>query len=171
MQADTATSRRPRSRITDGRTLLPGVGRAASQSAWARLFRDMNETMLTHVGGADYASEPQRLVARRIAALETELRFQEVKLAGIRNAGGEPDGGLLDLYSRISNTQRRLLEALGMQRVPRDVTPSLASYLADHAARADAAAHAHRVSAPPGVRAAPANDDRISAVPTGEAPA
>jgi hypothetical protein len=90
----------------------------------------MNEVMLDHVGGADFASEPQKLSARRVSVLETELRFQEMKIAQIRAAGGEPDAELLDLYSRVSNTQRRHLEALGYQRVARDVTPSLAAYVA-----------------------------------------
>jgi hypothetical protein len=122
-----AWKRPARSRLTDGRTLLPGV---PSQSTWARLFRDMNEIMLEHVGGADQASEPQQLAVRRVALLETELRFQERKIAQIRAAGGEPDDALLDLYSRISNTQRRHLDALGWTRVPKDVTPDLRTYLA-----------------------------------------
>jgi hypothetical protein len=122
-----APRRRVRSRLTDGRTLLPGV---PAQSTWVRLFRDMYEVMLEHVGGADFASEPQRLSARRVAVLETELRFQEMKLAQIRAADGEPNPELIDLYSRVSNTQRRHLEALGYARVPRDCTPSLASYVA-----------------------------------------
>jgi hypothetical protein len=52
-------------------------------------------------------------------------RYQETKIAIVRAAGGEPDDALLDLYSRVSNTQRRHLEALGWRRVPRDVTPDL----------------------------------------------
>jgi hypothetical protein len=119
--------RRIRSRLTDGRTLLTGVN---SQTAWVRLLKDMNEAMLAHVGGADHATEPQQLTARRVAVLECELRFQERKIAQIRAAGGEPDEKLIDLYSRVSNTQRRHLEMLGVQRVPRDVTPSLQAYLA-----------------------------------------
>jgi hypothetical protein len=95
----------------------------------------MNHAMLEHVAGADYASEPQKLTARRIAVLETELRFQEVKLASIRVAGGEPDDALLDLYSRISNAQRRHIEALGWSRVPRDVTPSIGVRLDNDDAR------------------------------------
>jgi hypothetical protein len=122
-----AKPRRIRSRLTHGRTLLPGI---PSQSAWMRLFRDMNDSMLAHIGGADHATEPERLTARRVAVLETELRYQEMKIARIRSEGGEPDDRLLDLYSRVSNTQRRHLEALGWQRVPRDVTPSVDAYLA-----------------------------------------
>jgi hypothetical protein len=118
--------RLPRSRLTDGRTILPGVH---SQSTWARLFRDMNDAMLAHVGGADYATEPQKLAARRVAVLEAELRFQEVKLAQIRAAGRQPPDELLDLYSRVSNTQRRHLETIGLQRVARDLTPSIHAYL------------------------------------------
>ena len=125
-------SRRPRSRVTDGRTLLPGI---PSQSAWMRLFRDMNDAMLAHIGGAEHATEPERLTARRVAVLETELRYQEMKIARIRSEGGEPDDRLLDLYSRVSNTQRRHLEAIGFARRLRDVTPTLSEYLAAKASQ------------------------------------
>jgi hypothetical protein len=39
---------------------------------------------------------------------------------------------MLDLYARLGNAQRRFCEALGWQRVPRDLTPSLQSYLTTH---------------------------------------
>jgi hypothetical protein len=56
-----------------------------------------------------------------------------MKIAQLRTEGKEPDANLIDLYSRISNTQRRHLEAIGYSRVPRDVTPSLSSYIRDAA--------------------------------------
>jgi hypothetical protein len=39
-------------------------------------------------------------------------------------------GRLLDLYQRTAGGLRRLLEAIGIQRRPRDVTPTLDQYLA-----------------------------------------
>ena len=70
------------------------------------------------------------LTARRIGALEAELVYFEDKIAAIRAAGGEPDAGTLDLYSRVSNTHRRHCESIGWKRRPRDVTPALNDYVA-----------------------------------------
>jgi hypothetical protein len=38
------------------------------------------------------------------------------------------------MYQRCSNSLRRLLEAVGIQRRARDVTPSVSEYLASKAA-------------------------------------
>ena len=43
---------------------------------------------------------------------------------------GEAQPEQLDLYQRTANSLRRLLESVGLKRVPKDVTPSLAEYLA-----------------------------------------
>ena len=91
-----------------------------------------------------------------IAVLEAELRFQETKLASIRAEGGEPDDELLDLYSRVSNTQRLHLAALGYARVPRDVTPDIGSYLRTVATAVPEAAGAE--NAPPGTEVAPTSN-------------
>src|SRR5262245_7375765 len=98
-----------RSKLTDGRVLLPGVN---SQSKWARLYRDMLDVVHEHLGGIDQASELEKLTARRIATLECELRHQEVTLASIRHKGEAPPDELLDLYSRVTNTQKRLFEMI-----------------------------------------------------------
>lgn len=115
-----------RSRITNGRDLLPDVDR---RTPWARYFRDVVEALATHVGGADRQSEPERMTARRIAALEAELAAMEVRFAQLREAGESPTANDLDLYARLGNAQRRHLEAIGMQAKVRDVTPDLRGYL------------------------------------------
>jgi hypothetical protein len=43
---------------------------------------------------------------------------------------GESEGGQLDQYQRVSNTLRRLLESLGLERRQRDVTPTVTEYVA-----------------------------------------
>jgi hypothetical protein len=53
-----------RSRITNGRRLLPGVH---AQSAWARIMRDVVNALAAHCGGESNLIEPQRLIARRAA--------------------------------------------------------------------------------------------------------
>jgi len=39
----------------------------------------------------------------------------------------------LDLYGRCANSLRRLLESTGLERRPRDITPSLGDYIANRA--------------------------------------
>ena len=118
---------RARSRITNGTALLPSVD---GRSMWARLMRDTYGAVLAHCGGEDQVSELEKLAARRISALEAELIHLEDKFATLRTTGRAPQAADLDLYSRLSNTQRRLAESLGWQRRSRDVTPSLEAYLA-----------------------------------------
>lgn len=115
-----------RSRIANGTDLLPGVDR---RSPYARYFRDVVEAMEVHVGGADRVTEPQRLTNRRIAALEAELASMESRFALLRETGGQPDPKELDLYGRLAGAQRRHLEAIGMERQVKDVTPSLRGYI------------------------------------------
>jgi hypothetical protein len=116
--------RKHRSRITNRSALLPSVH---PQSVWGRLMRDTLDGMVEHLGGD--VTEPQRMTCRRIAVLETEMIYQEDRMGTLRAEGSEPPPELLDLYSRLSNTQRRHIEALGWSRMPRDLTPTLSDYL------------------------------------------
>lgn len=111
-----------RSRVSNGSALLNGVD---GRSVWARRFRDLMDLHLADKGGPDAVSEGERSIIRRAAALEVELERLEVKFA----TSGEAAAADLDLYGRTSNTLRRHLEAVGLQRRPRDVTPSLDAYL------------------------------------------
>ena len=77
-------------------------------------MRDTIQSMLTHLGGEDYASEPQRMLSRRVGAFEAELIHLEDKFARARAEGREPVTADFDLYSRMSSAQRRLLEAVGL---------------------------------------------------------
>jgi hypothetical protein len=60
-----------------------------------------------------------RSIIRRAAVLTTELERLEVRFAQAGEASAED----LDIYARIAANLRRLLEAIGLQRRPRDVTP------------------------------------------------
>jgi hypothetical protein len=60
---------------------------------------------------------------RTLAAIRERL---EAKFAAADGEASERD---LDLYIRGSGSLRRLLETLGIKRVPRDVTPTLDQYL------------------------------------------
>jgi hypothetical protein len=111
-----------RSRVTNGSALLSGVD---GRSVWARRLRDLIELHEADLGGADAASTAERSIVRRAAVLETELERLEAKFA----MAGEASATDLDLYQRTSNSVRRLLEAVGLKRVAKDVTPSLEAYI------------------------------------------
>jgi hypothetical protein len=110
-----------RSRISNGCT-LPGVD---GRSTWVRRLRDLMGLHLSDLGGEDAVSEAERSIVRRAATLTVELERLELKFA----KDGEASASDIDLYQRTSNSLRRLLEAVGLQRRARDVTPSLSKYL------------------------------------------
>ena len=111
---------RQRSAVTNGkRVFVEGDGNAA----WTRRWRDLVAAHSSDLGGADRLSEAQASLVRRVATLEIELEQREGQLSQ-----GKPVN--LDEYGRTTNTLRRTLEALGIERRPRDVTPTLAEYLA-----------------------------------------
>ena len=67
--------------------------------------------------------------------MEVELERLEEKFA----TAGEASVEDLEVYQRCANSQRRLLEAIGLQRRARDVTtPSIAEYISRAAEEAEA---------------------------------
>jgi len=115
-----------RSRITNGSALLPGVD---GRSAWVRRCKDVIHAHIGDLGGADNVSEAERSIIRRCATLTVELERMETVFA----MAGEATVEQLDLYQRTANSLRRLLEAVGIERRPRDVGLSLSGYLATKA--------------------------------------
>ena len=121
-----------RSRATNGSSLFAQGG--DNRSAWARRLRDVLELHVSDLGGSDAISEAEKSIARRASVLTVELERIEAAFA---EGKGEP--GTLDLYQRTTNTLRRTLEAVGLERRQKDVTPSLQQYIASKA-RAGASA-------------------------------
>jgi hypothetical protein len=112
-----------RSAVTNG-AILPGID---GRSTWARRLRDLVALHVTDLGGDQNISEAERAIIRRAAVIITELERMEKDFALSEGAPGIPE---LETYQRMANTMRRLLEAIGLQRRPRDVTPDLRTYLA-----------------------------------------
>ena len=104
-----------KSAISNGSKLLPGIDQ---RSAWVRRCRDIIAEHLSDLGGADNCSAAERSIVRRASVIEVELEMLEAKFA----TAGQASGDDLDLYVRASGNLRRLLEAVGLQRRPRDVT-------------------------------------------------
>src|SRR5262249_46727629 len=119
-----------RSRVVNGKKLLP---RTDGRGHWARVMSDTLQRLIAHCGGQDVVAEPVRLLARRIACLESELCYLEGHFAKCRAEGRDPGYSSLDPYNRLSGGQRRLLESLGLQRRPRDITPDPLDYARQHA--------------------------------------
>src|SRR5262249_37408109 len=119
--AAAAGAKRQRSALTNGRRLLAGVD---GRNQWVRRCKDVIRAHLVDLGGADNASAAEHSIIRRCAVLTTELERLEVRFA-LANAANPED---LQLYVTASNSLRRLLEAIGLQRRPRDVTPNPLDY-------------------------------------------
>ncbi len=109
--------------MTNGSVVLPGVD---GRSTWARRMRDLIELHVSDLGGVDACSNAERALVRRAACLSLECELLESQFA----TDGQASPQSLDLYQRTSNSLRRLLESLGLERRHRDVTPaSVSAYL------------------------------------------
>jgi hypothetical protein len=111
-----------RSRITNGSALLPGID---GRSAWVRRCRDVISAHLSDLGGEDNTSTAERSIIRRASVMTVELERLEARFA----TAGEANADELDQYARVAANLRRLLEALGLKRQAKDVTPTLSDYL------------------------------------------
>jgi hypothetical protein len=80
--------------------------------------------MALHTSELPNASQAELAILRRAVTLIIQLEQIETKFAQ-----GNDKLYLLNAYQRSSNSLRRLLESLGLQRRPRDVTPTLQEYL------------------------------------------
>ena len=113
-----------RTRVTNGREVLPGVD---GRTFWARRMRDLVALHVSDLGGPEACSEAEKSIVRRAAALTIELERLEQRFARAEPDDiSHPD---LDMYSRLSNTLRRLLDMNGLQRRSRDITPTIEQYV------------------------------------------
>ena len=118
-----AGSKKARSAMTNG-AVLPGID---GRSAWVRRLKDLIALHVADLGGDENISEAERAIIRRAAVIITELERMERDFALSEGAPGVIE---LETYQRAANSMRRLLEAVGLQRRARDVTPTLSDYLA-----------------------------------------
>jgi hypothetical protein len=107
------THRVRRSAVTNGKRLhvvRPG------DTAWARRFRDVLDQIGCDLGGPEGLSEAQRQLARRAATISIMCE----KLEGEAATGAKID---LNIYGMLTDRLGRCLQRLGLERVPRDITP------------------------------------------------
>lgn len=102
-------------------TILAGVD---MRTSGGRRFKEICADLVDHLG--DEATAPQFAIIRRAAALGVWCEQAEAAQA---------QGEDLDVaaYTTATNTMRRLLADLGLERKSRDVTPSLQDYIAGKA--------------------------------------
>ena len=112
--------KKQRSAVTNGRRMfVEGDGR----SPWSRRYRDLIAGHVSDLGGSEALSEAQMSLVRRASAIECELEQMEGRLS----QGEAID---LDVFTRSASHLRRILETLGIERVARDITQDLQTYLA-----------------------------------------
>ena len=94
-------------------------------------MKDLILAICGDLGGRDAISEGEYSLVRRCSLLTLELELMEARFE--TNDGATVQE--LDCYQRVSGSLRRLHEALGLRRRPRDITPSLADVARDYARR------------------------------------
>ena len=120
-----------KSRITNGSLFAPprvkGLS-ADNRSAWVRRCKDVIAAHLSDLGGEDNTSAAERSIVRRASVMTVELERLEAKFA----VAGEASADDLHLYQRMTNTLRRALESVGLQRRAKDIGPTLGDLLTEH---------------------------------------
>jgi hypothetical protein len=120
----TAGNAQARSRLSNGREVLPDVD---GRSLVARRYRDIVCAIASDQGGAEQLSEARLQLIRRFSAACVLAEQMEARLAR-----GEQIN--IQEYSLLVSTIVRVAQRIGINRVPREVAPSLAEYLKQGAA-------------------------------------
>jgi hypothetical protein len=114
--------------VTNHADLLPGWD---GRSAGGRRFRDLVSQIAVDQGGLDRLSEARVQLVRRFSAACVMAEQMESKLAG----GEEID---VQRHALLCSTLVRIAQRIGINRVPKNITPTLSDYLQEYAAEAKA---------------------------------
>jgi len=90
-----------------------------------RRLRDLISGHISDLGGDDAISEAERSIVRRASMLELQLEMMETRWAVNEGVASASD---LQNYQRVASTIRRLLEAVGLKRRAKDITPDPLDY-------------------------------------------
>jgi hypothetical protein len=115
--------RSTRSRVTNHEDLLPGLD---GRSPGARRFRDLVNAYIADAGGIENCSAVKLGLLRRLASITVMTEALEVKIVNGNGSDADVDIGEM---CNLASTVVRLSQRLGINRVARDVTPTLADYL------------------------------------------
>ncbi len=131
MEGTAIAERKPtaRSRISNGRDLLPGID---GRSATARRYRDVLAALASDQGGADRMSEAHTQLCRRFAAAAVLAENMEADLANGRSIDVQE-------HALLSSTLVRLAQRIGINRRAREIVPSIEQYIEGKYAKTDRA--------------------------------
>jgi hypothetical protein len=108
-----------RSRLSNGRDVLPNVD---GRSLVARRYRDIVCAVASDQGGVEQLSEARLQLIRRFSGASVLAEQMEARLA----RGEEID---IQQHALLVSTMVRVAQRIGIDRVPRDVVPTLSDYL------------------------------------------
>ena len=105
--------------------MLPGID---GRSIIARRYRDIASAILTDQGGEDACSESRKQLIRRFAAAAVLAEQMEAELA---------NGKQVDIaqHALLCSTLVRVARQIGINRIAKDITPSLGELLQQDAQR------------------------------------
>jgi len=106
-------------RLAADKALLPGVD---ARSTNFKRYRSIVVALTADAGGVDLCSESRKQLIRRFASCSVLAEMAEAKLA----AGEEID---VQKHALLCSTLTRLVSRLGIDRVAKDVGPTLSDYL------------------------------------------
>jgi len=114
--------RKGRSRVTNHKDLLPKLD---GRSSAARRFRDLVNSYIADMGGADQCSDIKLGLLRRLAAVTVQSELIEAKMI---------NGEAVDVATlcTLASTTVRLSQRLGIERVPRDTGLTLNDIMREH---------------------------------------
>ncbi len=111
--------------------LLTRAGRRVDLRTHAgRRFVTLIGAMVSDLGGPENVSTAEMQLVRRAVALAVDLEFQEAQ-ALHDNDALDPD-----VFRVMADAQRRILQALGLRRRARDITPRLSDIIEGRATEA-----------------------------------
>lgn len=111
------TTPQGRSGVTNGSKVLLG---GCMRKRTAKRFRDILSAIVADLGGIDVLTEGKRQLARRAALMSVTCE----ELETVALSQGEPID--LDQYGMLTDRIGRAFARLGLKRVSRDITPSIA---------------------------------------------
>jgi hypothetical protein len=116
-----------RSRVSNGSCILPNID---GRSVIARRYQDIVEAILVDQGGSDQCSEARLQLVRRFAAAAVLAEQMEAALAQGQQVN-------ITEHALLCSTLVRVGQRIGIDQIPRNVTPSVQDYLAAVRARDD----------------------------------
>jgi hypothetical protein len=115
-----------RSCLTNGTSIF-AIKSLDKRSRFARRYRDCIAAYVSDLGGIENVSFAEQTLLRRASMLICQLEWQESQFAKDQEGVASPEQ--LTIYLQALNSLRRVVETLGLQRRPRDVTPSVSEYV------------------------------------------